>query len=71
MEDKVPTNSVNSSLVEERQRNIAAARIVEKRYFSGEIDLDDSIEELRPIRMRNYGINCLLIELAEGDSAPE
>ncbi len=59
------TNSRSNSLVEERQRNIQAAQIIEHRFFGGEIDIDDSIEELRPLRMRNYAINCQLIEMAE------
>ncbi len=63
-----PKDSLSKSLLEERHRNIRAARIIEKRFFGGEIDIDDSIEELRPLRMRNYAINCQLIEFAGAKS---
>jgi len=44
----------------ERQRLWTAVQAVLKRFGEAELDLDDTIEELRPIRMRVYKINCQL-----------
>lgn len=51
-----------STLEVERRHLERAVMPILQRYEDGEIDLDDIIEELRPLRMRLYAINCRLKE---------
>ena len=46
----------------ERQHLEKAAGLILDCYNSGEIDLDDIIEELRPVRMRLHALSCQLVD---------
>ena len=49
----------NTAILEaEREQLVAAAYQVSDLTEAGEIDLDAAIEELRPIRLRVYWIDC-------------
>jgi hypothetical protein len=50
----------SAKLKSERQQLVSAAQLVRSRFRAGEIDIDDAIEELRPIRLRIFEIDCLL-----------
>jgi sulfite reductase alpha subunit-like flavoprotein len=50
----------STALELEYQHLTAATKIISQRYENSQIDLDDTIEELRPIRMRMYAISSQL-----------
>ena len=50
----------NTALDAERQQLTASAQSILQCFKEGKIDLDDVIEELRPIRMRMHDIRCQL-----------
>jgi hypothetical protein len=49
-----------NKLVSEYQQLTTATQIIHQRYNDNRIDLDDTIEELRPTRMRMYAISSQL-----------
>ena len=54
-----------SMLEAERRHLERAVGPILQRYEDGESDLDDIIEELRPVRMRLSAISCQLKENAD------
>ena len=49
-----------NKLISEYQQLTTATQIIHQRYQDNQIDLDDTIEELRPIRMRMFAISSQL-----------